>query len=496
MHLAFLNPQGNFDPTDRGWTEHPDFGGQLVYVKELALALGQLGHRVDILTRQMTDAAWPEFAGAQDGYPGHPRVRILRIPCGSAGFLRKEDLWPHLHEWVEGVLAFYEREGALPDAATGHYADGGLTAAMIQERTGLPFTFTAHSLGAQKMEKLVPRPDDFDDAVAQFRFDKRLAAERVAMARAGRIVTSSRQERMEQYGHRLYHGAVDPAEEGAFAVVPPGVNLSVFGAEARNGKEEAVAARVEAMLRRDIPEHRRHLPLVISSSRLDRKKNHLATVRAWAVSEALRASANLAIIVRGSSDPLRQREQAFDGEALEILHEIVEVADDEALWPCLTAFDLNSQGELAACYRYLAQHRHGVFCLTASYEPFGLAPLEAMAAGLPVVVTRNGGPTESLRDEHGHYGILVDPHNPHAIAAGLCRLTGDAAAWTAMQQAGLQRIEDQYTWTRTAQGYLRALHAIVENNNAAAFPIPAYFRTPTHQDIDPAWLAGMYFAET
>ena len=50
MHIAFLNPQGNFDPNDSYWTEHPDFGGQLVYVKEVATAMAALGHRVDILT--------------------------------------------------------------------------------------------------------------------------------------------------------------------------------------------------------------------------------------------------------------------------------------------------------------------------------------------------------------------------------------------------------------------------------------------------------------
>ena len=36
MHVVFLNPQGNFDPGDCRWTQHPDFGGQLVYVKELS----------------------------------------------------------------------------------------------------------------------------------------------------------------------------------------------------------------------------------------------------------------------------------------------------------------------------------------------------------------------------------------------------------------------------------------------------------------------------
>ncbi len=46
MRIAFLNPQGNFDPKDSYWTEHPDFGGQLVYVKQVALAMGELGHQV------------------------------------------------------------------------------------------------------------------------------------------------------------------------------------------------------------------------------------------------------------------------------------------------------------------------------------------------------------------------------------------------------------------------------------------------------------------
>ena len=55
MHIAFLNPQGNFDPEDSHLTEHPDFGGQLVYVKEVACAMAEMGHKVDILTRRVLD---------------------------------------------------------------------------------------------------------------------------------------------------------------------------------------------------------------------------------------------------------------------------------------------------------------------------------------------------------------------------------------------------------------------------------------------------------
>ena len=68
MHIVFLNPQGNFDPADSYLTEHSDFGGQLVYVKELAQAMAQQGHKVDIVTRRIRDSSWPEFFADQDSY--------------------------------------------------------------------------------------------------------------------------------------------------------------------------------------------------------------------------------------------------------------------------------------------------------------------------------------------------------------------------------------------------------------------------------------------
>ena len=93
MHIVFLNPQGNFDPKDSYLTEHPDFGGQLVYVKELAQALATNGHKVDIVTRKIIDSDWPEFSANQDIYPStEQNLRILRFPCGGNKFLSKEEL--------------------------------------------------------------------------------------------------------------------------------------------------------------------------------------------------------------------------------------------------------------------------------------------------------------------------------------------------------------------------------------------------------------------
>lgn len=59
-------------------------------------------------------------------------------------------------------------------------------------------------------------------------------------------------------------------------------------------------------------------------------------------------------------------------------------------------------------------------------EGLGLAILEAMAVGLPVVATRCGGPEEMIED--GVSGLLVPPQSPPALAAALRRVLGDPTA--------------------------------------------------------------------
>ncbi len=485
MHIAFLNPQGNFDAKDSYWTEHPDFGGQLVYVKQVALALTALGHTVDILTRQIHDPQWPEFAGQFDAYAESDGVRIVRLPAGPPEFLPKEQLWPHLvQEWTPNILAFYRAEKRLPNAVTAHYGDGGLCGALIEAETGIPFTFTGHSLGAQKLDKLRPTEDTLEEIDARYHFGQRLVAERLSMNRSAVNITSTRQERFEQYGHYAYRAAVDVNDERRFAVIPPGVNLATFGCDASAPNEAATHAHVQAMLERDIAEERRALPAIIASSRLDAKKNHLALVRAFAQSPALQAQANLLIFTGALDDPLRDDSKAGPGEK-QVLAEIRQVVASQGLWGKVSAFALQGQAALAAAYRFFAQRPGSVFCLTALYEPFGLAPLEAAAAGLPLVVTQNGGPSESLYENGVEYGVLVDPADPVAIAAGLARVVG-GGAWAEFARLGRQRVLDRYTWERTAEGYWSIIEAMAAKPGArrpaALLPFHPYFRDPTPEN--------------
>lgn len=496
MHIGFLNPQGNFDRGNSHLSKHPDFGGQLIYVKHVAIAMAQKGHKVDILTRQIIDPDWPEFAEPFDAYSDVDNVRIIRLPAGPKEFLRKEVLWPYLvTDWVPNILKFYQEQGGLPNAMTAHYSDGGLCGLLIEDKTGLPFTFTAHSLGAQKMDKFEVTPENLAQLDEQFNFRCRLVAERLSMNRSAVNITSTRQERLEQYSHHVYQSAVDVKDDNRFTLIPPGVDCSIFGIEARSQNEEATYQLIQERLVRDISESRRDLPTIIASSRLAIKKNILGLVQAFAISQTLQERANLVLLTGGLDDPLR--EEAKDETEQAVLAPIREVVKENDLWGKISAFGVQNQQALAASYRFMARRR-SVFALTALYEPFGLAPLEAAAAGLPVVATQNGGPSESLRAGDQEYGVLVDPQDPSDIARGLERLLCNADQWEHFAQVGQQRVLSSYTWEAAAEQYLSVIEQIVSSPEARRpselLPIHPYFIHPQPStDISLPELSSIYF---
>ncbi len=90
-----------------------------------------------------------------------------------------------------------------------------------------------------------------------------------------------------------------------------------------------------------------------------------------------------------------------------------------------------------------------VFAHCAELEPFGLAPVEAMLSGVPVVVPDEGGPRESVRD--GVDGLRVDPTDTPAFAAALARLAGDWELRKRMGAAGRARALECFTAERMAE---------------------------------------------
>ena len=133
--------------------------------------------------------------------------------------------------------------------------------------------------------------------------------------------------------------------------------------------------------------------------------------------EALTALPDATLTFAGSWD--RREELALEARISEL-----------GLWPRVRM--LGHQPP-EAVRRLYAEHDAVLFPVRWD-EPWGLVPLEAMGAGLPVVATGRGGSGEYLRD--GENCLLVPAGNPAAIAAAVRRLAADPPLRARLRAAG------------------------------------------------------------
>jgi glycosyltransferase involved in cell wall biosynthesis len=92
-----------------------------------------------------------------------------------------------------------------------------------------------------------------------------------------------------------------------------------------------------------------------------------------------------------------------------------------------------------------------IFALTSLSEAASLTLLEAMASGLPVVVTDVGGSGEIVR--HETEGLLIPRGDSSACAAAFHRLSNDKVLAEKMGMAGRQRVRQHYRLDRTVERY-------------------------------------------
>jgi glycosyltransferase involved in cell wall biosynthesis len=88
-----------------------------------------------------------------------------------------------------------------------------------------------------------------------------------------------------------------------------------------------------------------------------------------------------------------------------------------------------------------------VFCLPSWWEAMPLSLLEAMAAGLPVVVTDVGDVNRIV--DHGVNGLVVPPRDPDALVTALADLLGDAGRRRRLGREGRNAVAARWNAERT-----------------------------------------------
>ncbi|XP_010522392.1 PREDICTED: probable sucrose-phosphate synthase 3 isoform X2 [Tarenaya hassleriana] len=485
-----------------------DTGGQVKYVVELARALAKMPgvYRVDLFTRQIcspeVDWSYAEptemlTAGAvEDGDADEAGessgAYIIRIPFGPRDkYLRKELLWPHIQEFVDGALAHIlnmskvlgeqigQGKPVWPYVIHGHYADAGDSAALLSGALNVPMVLTGHSLGRDKLEQLLKQGrQSKEDINSTYKIMRRIEAEELSLDAAELVITSTRQEIDEQWG--LYDGFDVKLEKvlrarsrrgvnchGRFmprmAVIPPGMDFTNVVVQEDtpevDGELSALTGGAEGSSPKAVPtiwsEVMRfftnpHKPMILALSRPDPKKNITTLLKAFGECRPLRELANLTLIM-GNRDDI---EEMSAGNA-SVLTTVLKLIDKYDLYGLVAYPKHHKQSDVPDIYR-LAAKTKGVFINPALVEPFGLTLIEAAAHGLPMVATKNGGPVDIHRALGN--GLLVDPHDQAAIANALLKLVSEKNLWMDCRKNGWKNIH-LFSWPEHCRTYLTRVAA-------------------------------------
>ena len=120
-----------------------DTGGMSIYVRELAQALGRLGHCIDIYTRPPVEAR-PRVIELSS------RVRVIHLPIHDSRCLGKLELYPLLPEFLFALEDFRSQNKIQYDVVYSHYWLSGLLGDWVRQLWQVPHLITFHTLGALK----------------------------------------------------------------------------------------------------------------------------------------------------------------------------------------------------------------------------------------------------------------------------------------------------------------------------------------------------------
>ncbi len=376
----------------------------LVSLGEALAARPEIDHVLTIGRGTVTDA----ILGSS--HSNEAPLSFATIAIGDEGRPAEttDDLWEHLPTIERGLRRTIRRAGGI-DLLHLRMADAGtLAGAQTAAAEGIPTCFSLAPDPHNVLSSLRARGEA--DRVAVLRlateghiwFRARLV-ERLARE-SDRIALFPRSKTIDFFTGA--GAAPDRFDHQRCAVVAEGIDIGLIRrAEAAHGATSR--GDVLADLASGISKDRCDLPLLVSVGRLNPVKGMDRVVAAWAADPLLYERFNLVIVGGDLDDP-----STTERSVLETIDRLVPAGDARRAGLHLLGgrpradvarLLVSASRGLVGCWA-----AGGVYVDGAWKEEFGLAVIEALAAGLVVVAPSIGGPPTYIDD--GDIGVLVDPN--------------------------------------------------------------------------------------
>lgn len=356
-------------------------------VAALARELAKQNHDVTVYARK--DAA---------GLPDHCElpggVTVQHVTAGPAQGLSGEELLPHMRAFAARLGDFWR--GQRPDVVHATCWTGGLAALAGARGQDIPVVQTFHSLSAAERRHHVPSHGG--DGSTRGRLER-------AIARSADAVVANNSDEMSDLA-RL------GVPRSAISVVPSGVDTGQFNPDG------PVAPRGERPR------------LVAVATHLERD----------GLETAVRALADIPetelLIVGGPERAMLRKDDACC--------ELARLAGGLGVSDRVMFTGRVSHASMPALLRSA-----DLLVDVSWYEPFGMAALEAMACGTPVVASAVGGHQDTVVD--GTTGILVPPGQPTLLARRIRRLLANPMLLEGYGIAAADRARARYSWDRVGR---------------------------------------------
>lgn len=383
-----------------------DAGGMNVYMRELARELGQRGILIDIFTRR-TSEQQPKIVKLA------PNVRVIHIAAGPAAQVPKNELFQYVAQFSQHIHEFTRQESLEYDLIHSHYWLSGLAAIPLANRWDVPHVTMFHTIARLKQ---LANPNEPESTL-------RIEMEQKLMQQADRVIAATQDER----NHIIrYCGLTSRKVE----VIPCGVDLARFSPQPR--------AQARSHWGLDTQK-----PVIMFVGRLDPFKGPDLLLKAASL---MQEDAQLVIVggkLSGDPELTQLRKQAKELKISQRTHFL----------------GAQPQSELPGLYSAA-----DILIVPSYHEIFGMAAVESLACGTPVVATRAGGLMTII--ENGVNGYLV-PRCPGFFAERLDTLLTSPHLLQEMQAAARPSIE-QFSWKEVANQVYDLYDTLLEESSCLA----------------------------
>jgi glycosyltransferase involved in cell wall biosynthesis len=357
---------------------------QAAHVAGLGRALTALGHHVVIYARK-------DAPGMPDRETLAPGLVARYIKAGPAAPLPADQLPQHVAEIGRYLAARWKKD--TPDIVHAHHWTSGLAALLAAREQPVPVVQTFGSLGIAEQRYGVPGPQE--------------SARNKMEACIGRSVAGV-----------LALTTDEVSDLSALGIPGTRVRVVPYGVDVRTFRPEGQAAKRHAELRL------LHMGSLAEHQGLDKLLALLPDVP------------GAELVIAGGPDP-EELDSDIACKKLGKLAAALGVADRVTFTGQVTGKSLPALIRSA-----------DIFVSTARYEPFGSAPISAMACGKPVIANAAGAYADAVVD--GTTGLLLPPKRPQLLVKRLRELLATPMKVTGFGIAAADRARSRYPWDRIA----------------------------------------------